>query len=1050
MIHTEKTQYHVGIDIGSTSTQAVVIDRNNQIIYQWPYRRHSGLIIPSLLEPLRDVYMEIGQESIASVSFTGNNAKRLAESLSAPFYWDAPAQVEGVTRSIPSIDAIISFGGQDAALLLLKGGELDTYILNSACAAGTGSFIDVQAVRMFESKIKDEGITDPTVMIERALSLFIETGTASHDPVTIATRCTVFAKTDIIHWGNAGKPQKDIIAGIMKGLVNTYMTDLVGDAEVTGGSTVIIGGGCLNPMLVAFFKEQFPALVVPEHAFALQAFGAALLSRKKQVRNAVELEEIEHAAVRQGIKRTKTLHLERAVLEEKPDGNLEIADIKSKKAPAVYLGIDIGSTTTKCVLLQNESTPGSYRITHKQYIKTEGRPIEAVKRLLASIRVRFGESLSLHGVATTGSGRYPVGRFIGADHIINEITAHALAAVHADPFVDTVFELGGQDSKYIFLKNGNPVDFNMNKICSAGTGSFLEEMAEKLKIGIEGEFQEKALAATAPVQLGDRCTVFMESGIASTQQQGASLEDICAGLALAVGHNYINRVVENRRIGERIMFLGGPSRNKAVVAAFEAITGATITVPANSEVFGAIGAALYARNRADHYPEKKTAFRGLSIYNEELSYTERICTVRTCSNECKLQVYSIESEGETRDHTDNGDGKRSTTIELIFGDRCGRYEPGPPGITRAANFFHTRRRYFESAIQDREGETSKPGIILPGHLYMHQYGPLFHTFFESLGFKPEWQLETTEEMIRLGTKVTPSNFCFSKIVSTGHLAVALQSIRERKNTYVWLPVTVDMPVEESRESGMFCPWTQATYFTLKHPFHLENQERVLHPVIHLRESTARIAKELRRNLGAFFGFRVRMIQTALDRGFAAQNRFERQLHRVWTEEIEPGLERNPAIVVVGRPYMLHDTTLNLRIGAEISRLGITAIPMDFLPTSDIPLYDVYPNMYWGEGAEILRAVLYCAKHPNLFPVIISNFGCGPDSFLSKYIEDILEKQAKKPFLEIELDAHSARAGMVTRLEAFHDVIRSYQKAHSEIAQKNMVEDSWQYQKTSSP
>jgi predicted nucleotide-binding protein (sugar kinase/HSP70/actin superfamily) len=302
-------------------------------------------------------------------------------------------------------------------------------------------------------------------------------------------------------------------------------------------------------------------------------------------------------------------------------------------------------------------------------------------------------------------------------------------------------------------------------------------------------------------------------------------------------------------------------------------------------------------------------------------------------------------------------------------------------------------------------------------------------------------------MIRIGTRITPSNFCFSKIVSAGHIGAALETVRQHEDTYLWLPVMIDMPVKESREPGMFCPWTQATYFTLRHPFSLETEERVLHPIIHLREPARMIASQLYPSLGPAFGLRRRQIQKALDKAFEAQLCFEHALTDEWESRIEPGLENKPAIVIIGRPYMLHDTKLNLRIGAEISRLGVTAIPMDFLPASGTSLYETYPNMYWGEGAEILRAVLYCADHPNLFPVVISNFGCGPDSFLSKYIEEILEKKTGKPFLEIELDAHSARAGMVTRLEAFHDVVYSYQRVRSGGRNTNTTGGLWRYQET---
>jgi predicted CoA-substrate-specific enzyme activase len=886
----------------------------------------------------------------------------------------------------------------------------------------------------------------------------------------------VFAKTDIIHWSNAGKPQADIIAGIVKGLVKTYVTDLVKDTPLPQGDAVLIGGGALNPMLLTFFNEYISSLRIPAHATSLQAYGAALLSQRKQVCNRVTPEEIDAIGEKEIPSHTNKLVLETSTVagkggaggnESDPKAGAGTSGEKTVKPVEAYLGIDIGSTTTKCALLSFHGE--EFSVIHKEYIKTEGRPLDAVKTLLKTMEQRFGAEIRIRGVTTTGSGRYPAGMFIGADFIINEITSHALAAVRYAPWVDTVFELGGQDSKYISIKDGFPVDFNMNKICSAGTGSFLEEMAEKLKVNIEGEFQEKSLAAEHPIALGDRCTVFMESGVSSAIQQGAKLEDICAGLSLAVVHNYINRVVENRKIGEHIMFLGGPSQNLGVVAAFEQVTGATITVPRHSEVFGAIGAALYAYNKMS---EQESSFRGLGIHRESLRYREATCKNPHCSNECKLQVYTIPRDGSTpsdrrppesaepaqttaadpepvdKTHRASESSNPESTapgaspekITLIFGDRCGKYEPGPPGVSRAPNFFTVREHLFKQALTDSVTSTTR--VILPAHLYMHQLGPLFHHFFNALGIQPVWQFETTEEMIDIGTRTTPANFCFSKIVSTGHIGHALQSLEHDRNSFLWLPVPIDMPQREPGEPAMFCPWTQASYYTLRYPFDLERNPRILHPVLHLKEPLDTIAEELYAELGEKLNLTFKVIQQALIEGFEQQRLFEASVEKAWEEEVEPCLEEYLAIVVIGRPYMLYDEKLNLRIGEEIARLGSAAVPMDLLPLRGSTVLGQYNNMYWGQGAEILRAIQYCGEHPRLFPAVISNFGCGPDSFLSKYIEEEMEQYSRKPLLEIELDAHSARAGMVTRLEAFGDVINSYYRLMK-------GQHQWQFQNTNS-
>jgi predicted CoA-substrate-specific enzyme activase len=1051
---------YLGIDIGSTSINCVVIDEKNNILFELPYRRHFSLFSETVVEVLEEIYNRFSPEEIHSVSFTGSNGRRFSEALGAPFYWDPQAQCEGVLAFHPEARAVISFGGQDAALLLINEREVERYLLNSSCAAGTGSFIEVQALRMFETAVKSRGIDGPEEMIEEALRLFIEEGETSTQPVPIATRCTVFAKTDIIHWSNANKPRSDIIAGIIRGLVHTYVSDLVKDTAVPADTTVLVGGGALNPLLVRFFKKQFPGLLPAAHPYATQAFGAARLAGKAVIHNKVVPEDIKKMSHKDTIARTGPLSREFSPIDEIPLSGA--AQTQALKTGELYLGIDVGSTTTKCALLSFRGPQPE--LIHKEYIKTEGRPIEAAKSLLRTIYKQFGDGIELSGSTATGSGRYPVGQFVGADYIINEITAHALAAVRAFPKTDTVFELGGQDSKYISLKNGYPVDFNMNKICSAGTGSFLEEMAEKLEIDIIEKFETKALLSEAPVKLGDRCTVFMESGVASAQQQGAEIEDVCAGLALAVAENFINRVVEMRRIGEHIMFLGGPSRNRAVVGAFRNITGADLFVPAHSEVFGAIGAAFYAREhttREHTNRSRRSRFRGFGIVDEKLTYTERVCTVPDCSNSCTLQVYKLPDHSGPEDE-ETGPARPRGAKTLIFGDRCGRYEPGPPGVSKGENYFTLREKIFSGAVEDRKhgsdltcNNLRGTTVILPAHLFMHQFGPLFHRFFLELGVTPVWQRNTTAEMIDRGINITPPGFCFSKIVSTGHIACAVKQMQKHEKCFLekcflWIPTMIDMPVEEEDEPGMFCPWTQASYYTLQHHLGTTDKRNILSPVIHLNAPFREIVQELHSGLKPVFSVSRSRVARALSSAFSYQEQFEHDVAAQWSKVIEPALADAPAMVVVGRPYMLYDTELNLHIGREIARLGAAAIPMDFLPIKHVSVMGDYHNMYWGQGARIIRAVRFCALHPNLFPVVISNFGCGPDSFLSKYVEEEMEKQGRKPLLEIELDAHSARAGMVTRLEAFFDVITSYYnlgstRSRSTGASAKAKRAQWQYQ-----
>ena len=315
----------------------------------------------------------------------------------------------------------------------------------------------------------------------------------------------------------------------------------------------------------------------------------------------------------------------------------------------VYLGIDIGSLSTNVVLIDAKDN-----VVSRRYLPTAGKPLDAVRQGLTEIYEEVGNSVNVKAAGTTGSGRYLTGDFVGADVIQNEITAQATAAIAYDPTVDTIFEIGGQDSKYISIENGVVVDFEMNKVCAAGTGSFLEEQAEQLDLNIVEEFGKLALKSRKPCSLGDRCTVFMESDLNAQQQRGEINENLVGGLAYSIVHNYIQKVVGDKRIGNKIFFQGGVTNNKGVVAAFEQVTGKKITIPPHFDVTGAIGAAMLARDAMKN--GKKTRFKGFGIRNTPFALSRFTC--KACSNQCQIRRVKIEGE------------KKS----LYYGGRCERYE----------------------------------------------------------------------------------------------------------------------------------------------------------------------------------------------------------------------------------------------------------------------------------------------------------------------------------------------------------------------------------------
>ncbi|MBW2124660.1 MAG: CoA activase, partial [Deltaproteobacteria bacterium] len=548
-----RDRLYVGIDAGSVSLNCVVINQDKQIVYEAPYRRHLGKVEEETLGLLEELKERFGEGAIETVCFTGNHGKKLSERTGAFYEFETISQVLGSLYVKPDVKTIISMGGQDTALFQIRhydgGWDLEHFNTNGPCASGTGSFIDQQAQRLATSMYSGQ-VDLSQRHIDEILKDFIELGLKSEKPANVACRCTVFTKSDMIHLQNRGERLEDIIHGLHVGNARNYMSTIVNNRKLEE-PIIFIGGLSKNQLQVNAFREYFPNLIVPPFNTSVGAIGVALQALETGQKGTMDLSSLRRSTriEQMSVPIGKRLELKKTAF---PESN-EVEKGFIPKGTKVYLGIDIGSTTTKYAIINQNR-----EIVHKCYVPTQGKPIEVTQRLLRGIRDELGDQIEIVGTATTGSGRNVVGDFLNVDLIIDEITAHARGAVEIDSTVDTIFEIGGQDSKYIYISNTYPLDFDMNKVCAAGTGSFLHELANKYGINIVGEFQEIALSSETPVKLAERCTVFMESDLVSYLQKGIPQTDLIAGLCYAIVHNYLNRVVGKRKIGKKVMFLGGP------------------------------------------------------------------------------------------------------------------------------------------------------------------------------------------------------------------------------------------------------------------------------------------------------------------------------------------------------------------------------------------------------------------------------------------------------------------------------------------------------------
>ena len=999
--NTENGLY-LGIDAGSVSVNAVIINHDKKVVHEFPYKRHFGRVTEEIGHVIRKAGEQFGRENIRSVAFTGAHGKKAAERLKAGYEFETISQVLGVLAVAANARSIISMGGQDSSLFQIDHSdghwELAHFRSNGPCASGTGSFIDQQAERMATALYSKKGELTQN-QIDKILADFIQLGLASEHPANVACRCTVFTKSDMIHLQNKGEKLEDIIHGLHVGNARNYISTIVANQQLEE-PIVFVGGLSLNALQVKAFQSYFPHLIVPGFNTSTGAIGAAL--KALESKQTGDLWVAPHHDTRS----ERETHVSRAprlqIQKTRMPADQPLPAPSAANTTSALLGIDIGSTTTKYALIDADRT-----LIDKQYVPTRGKPIEVTQKLLSGIRDKFDGKIEILGVATTGSGRNVVGDFLNADLIIDEITAHARGAVEIDREVDTIFEIGGQDSKYIQIVNTHPLDFDMNKVCAAGTGSFLHELASKYGINIVDEFQQIALSAKTPVKLAERCTVFMESDLVSFYQQGMAQNDLLAGLCYAVVYNYLNRVVEKKPIGRRVMFLGGPSLNSAVVAAFENVLGRGLIVPIHREVLGAYGAAVTLEEKIQAGKRTRRQFRGLaSAIDDRLNYVEKICRAdRDCHNQCKLKVYNFSD-------------RRS-----IWGGECGRYE----GMRRAAaekkNYFRLRQMLWEQHLSgaaeilgDERGreKNAKPTVGLHNSLYMHQTGILWAHFFTALGFQPVLTLSTNSQICRSGIEHTEDGVCFPLKVSHGH-------VRELagKTRYLFLPSLLNMPTAQQWEVGRYCPMVMSSGYMARMALDL-NPSSILNPALHMKSPFEDLAVELYEQLKPKLGLRRGLVKEALRYALDKQDDFVAELLRYGEKALSRHDEKDPLIVVTGRPYNLYDDRLNLQLGRNLARIGIDALPMDFIDGNAVDLSD-FPAMYWGLGARILRTARWIKQHSNAFGLHLTNFSCGADSFLEHFYKHIM---GDKAYLILELDEHSAVAGVMTRLEAFKNVIEN--------------------------
>ena len=956
-----------------------------------------------------------GDERSATVlAHQGRPLEILNEVLARPEFADAEyfgvsgqlghvSEVAAVQRALREVDgtfdAVASLGGESFLVYLLMDGRIANVVSHNKCAAGSGEFFVQQIGRM------GLGMEEA---IRRSFSGKV---------VPLASRCSVHCKSDITHKLNRNEATPEDIFHTLHDSMSNKVIALLEKGARELKRVLLIGGVTRNDAMLASLRAKLPAtefVVLPESPW-FEAWGTALLVRDSPG------EKSPNIAAQPGLGRLPPLHLY--------GDQVHVIAAPPRQVPSeepLILGVDAGSTTTKAILLD----PSTQAVVASHYGRTKGNPVAATRECLQALIEQVGNR-PIGLIGTTGSARELAGAYLGTEHVYNEISAHAAGATHFDPEVDTIFEIGGQDSKYIYLRNGVPIDYAMNNACSAGTGSFLEESARG-DLGITvSDIADLALAAPSPVHFKATCAAFINSDIRLAQQQGHPRDNIIAGLVYAIAGNYLNRVKGPRYVGKKIFLQGGVALNRAVGYAFAHSVGRQVVIPPSPELLGALGVGLLALKRSGAMPGQTVALLALSA--PEMKRVGRF-TCGACKMYCTIDRFEVA-------------GRR-----FPFGGRCSLYEnvwkrkartaaaqdlvekragvlfqvtPAPPAATpkheRVERTYWGVGPAYESAkafVRESLGRTTAAEVAsgtrigIPRALTTHSLFPLYATFFSRIGMEV-----VLSDVDPRGDLSSHSGFCFPAQIAHG----AVLDLVKKGVGLIFIPHVVRMPHPTQCKDSYLCPITQAGPYFLAKAF---PDSRLFSPVLEFidgYETCSALVDMAVADLGIGREVAVGAWAAAVQ----AQTEAERTLRDLGKQALDAAIAAGrPAILLAGHSYNAFTPEASQSVGKKLSSMGVSVIPADCLmqsgegPTS------------WHFANQILNAVGIAKQHPNLFLLSVSNFSCTIDAFTHSML---VSELGSKPYLVLEIDAHTADAGVQTRLEAFLDIIHNYRDVQTPSA-----------------
>lgn len=951
------TTYRLGLDVGSTTIKAALLDENNQLIYS-QYRRHRSDIRGEMEKLFQDISKDCAGKK-AKIALTGSGGLSVANVLYLPFVQEVLAGTRAVETMIEGADVVIELGGEDAKITYMHP-NLEQR-MNGTCAGGTGAFIDQMA-----SLLK----TDATGLNELA----------SHHQTLypIASRCGVFAKSDMQPLLNEGAKKEDLAASVLQAVVTQTIAGLAQGRPIKG--KIVFLGGPLHflPQLRVRFEETLAgegqSFVCPDNAQVFVAMGAAQLADGDEVALDTLYDRLIKAdAISEEITRIRKLFFtdkeKKAFFDRHHEHSAKRADIAAVTGP-IFLGLDVGSTTIKAALVDEKG-----QLLYSYYSKNDGNTIQSAVALLKDMYAHLPENMQIANACVTGYGeqlikeafRLPMGEI--------ETLAHYRGADYFCPGVEFIIDIGGQDMKCMKIKNGVIESIMLNEACSSGCGSFIQTFAQSLNLETE-EFAQAALDADQPVDLGTRCTVFMNSRVKQAQKEGASVGDISAGLSYSVVRNALYKVIKLRDpklMGEKIVVQGGTFLNDAILRCFELVAGVDVIRPDISGIMGAFGSALIARDRYEGLPCNIISRQEL----EDFTFSSELSRCKLCTNHCQLTTTTFP-------------GGRS----FISGNRCER----GAGIEKRENplpnlFDYKYKRTFSHYKSLRLEDAPKGLIGIPRVLNMYEDYPLWHTFFTELGFRVQLSGRSSHDLFEKGMDTIPSeSVCYPAKLVHGHIADLLD---KGVKTIFYPCIPYAKKEFEAAGNHYNCPIVTSYPEVIYNNMDAVREPDVsfIHPFVQLEDQKA-FADQLYKYFGKQYGISKAEIRAASEKAFEEEARYKQDIRRegertiAWVKE-----HQAHGIVLAGRPYHI-DPEINHGIPEMINSQGFAVLTEDSVAHLGNLPRPIRVVDQWMYHTRLYESAGYVCRDDSLDLIQLNSFGCGLDAVTTDQVQEIMQAKDK--------------------------------------------------------